>query len=242
MLLDYRHLAGYRMDSLDVVRSGRARRAGDTVIHVAVVDDHPIARYGVEHALESVADMTLVASAASVDDLERLLAENLTVDVVVLDLYLDDEAPAIDAVAKLSATTRVLIMSTSARPPDVIAAMRAGARGYLTKRSDTALLVAGLHTVASGGFLLSSELADIAHALMTTPGAGEPALSPREDQTLRMLARGLTHGQIATRLGVRKSTVDTYVERIRTKLGVGNKAELTRAAIERENPPTTAHR
>ncbi|MCO5991794.1 response regulator transcription factor [Actinoallomurus rhizosphaericola] len=209
------------------------------MIHVAVIDAHPIARCGIEHALESVADMAVVASVADVEDLQRLLVEGLQVDVVVFDPYLDGEIPAIDAVAKLAAT-RVLIMSTSARPPDVVAAIRAGASGYLTKRCDTSVLIAGLRIVAGGGFLLCDEIADVAHTLMVTSDAGRPRLSPREDQTLRMLARGLTHSQIATQLGVRKSTVDTYVERIRAKLGVGNKAELARAAMEREMSPRMA--
>ncbi|WP_256513664.1 response regulator transcription factor [Actinoallomurus soli] len=209
------------------------------MIHVAVIDAHPIARCGVEHALETVADMAVVASVADVEDLQRLLVEGLRVDVVLFDLYLDGEVPAIDAVAKLAAT-RVLIMSTSARPPDVVAAVRAGASGYLTKRCDTSLLIAGLRVVAGGGFLLCDEIADVAHTLMAASDVGRPHLSPREDQTLRMLARGLTHSQIATQLGVRKSTVDTYVERIRAKLGVGNKAELARAAMEREMPPRMA--
>ncbi|MCO5973231.1 response regulator transcription factor [Actinoallomurus sp. WRP6H-15] len=186
-----------------------------------------------------MADMAVVASVADVEDLQRLLVEGLRVDVVLFDLYLDGEVPAIDAVAKLAAT-RVLIMSTSARPPDVVAAVRAGASGYLTKRCDTSLLIAGLRVVAGGGFLLCDEIADVAHTLMAASDVGRPHLSPREDQTLRMLARGLTHSQIATQLGVRKSTVDTYVERIRAKLGVGNKAELARAAMEREMPPRMA--
>ncbi|MCO5990671.1 response regulator transcription factor [Actinoallomurus spadix] len=212
---------------------------GATLIHVAVIDDHPIARCGVEHALETVADMTVVASVAEVAELQRLLAGGLEVDVAVLDLYPGGGTPAIDAVAGLAAT-RVLIMSTSARPPDVLAAVRAGANGYLTKRCDTSVLIAGLRIVAGGGFLLCDELSDVAHALIAASDTSRPRLSPREDQTLRMLARGLTHSQIATQLGVRKSTVDTYVERIRAKLGVGNKAELARAAIEREMSPRMA--
>jgi DNA-binding NarL/FixJ family response regulator len=60
-----------------------------------------------------------------------------------------------------------------------------------------------------------------------------PRLSPREEQTLRYVAEGFTHSQIATRLGVSTTTVDTYIQRIRTKLGVGNKAQLALAAVTR---------
>jgi two-component system, NarL family, nitrate/nitrite response regulator NarL len=86
---------------------------------------------------------------------------------------------------------------------------------------------------------MSSQLADILHAGLATsappaaPSEARPDLSAREEQTLELIARGFTHAQVATRMGVRKATVDTYVERIRGKLQLGNKAELTRAALER---------
>jgi DNA-binding NarL/FixJ family response regulator len=81
-------------------------------------------------------------------------------------------------------------------------------------------------------------LADILHTQMTgqaRPSPPDPRalLSPREEQALDLIARGYTHAQAATRMGVTKATVDTYVERIRAKLQVGNKAELTRAALQR---------
>jgi DNA-binding NarL/FixJ family response regulator len=99
------------------------------------------------------------------------------------------------------------------------------------------LLLAAVRTVVAGGFALSPQLADILQAELGRsprgPGADIPELSVREDQALMLIARGFTHGQVATRMGVSKSTVDTYVERIRSKLQVGNKAELTRAALER---------
>ena len=108
----------------------------------------------------------------------------------------------------------------------------------MTKDSQPELLAAGVLTVASGGFALTGGLADI--VLSAQPGLGGGGdvaaagrLSPREEQTLGYIARGFTHEQIATRLGIRKSTVNTYVERIREKLQLGNKADLTRAALER---------
>jgi DNA-binding NarL/FixJ family response regulator len=107
------------------------------------------------------------------------------------------------------------------------------------------MLVAAVHTVASGGFALSSQLADILQGeLARVPAAagaaaGTPGLSPREEEALDLIARGLTHAQAASRMGVSRATVDTYVERIRAKLHVGNKAELARAAIERRPPGGT---
>jgi DNA-binding NarL/FixJ family response regulator len=194
------------------------------LVRVAIVDDHPIARRGVASALADAADISVVASVDSPAELDAA-----GVDLIVLDLYHDGDEPGIDAVSAWSARTRVLVMSASGRPRDVLGAVRAGAGGYITKRAQPALFIAAVHTVAAGGFWLSSQLADIVLSEPATPPRGH--LSPREEQTLDLIARGYTHAQVATRMGVTKATVDTYVERIRAKLQVGNKADLTRAAI-----------
>ncbi|MEU7870001.1 LuxR C-terminal-related transcriptional regulator [Dactylosporangium sp. NPDC049140] len=76
------------------------------------------------------------------------------------------------------------------------------------------------------------QLADLVRATLVEPAPAAGALSPREQQTLDLIASGFTHAQVASRMGVRKATVDTYVERIRAKLQLGNKAELTRAALD----------
>lgn len=213
------------------------------MISVGIVDDHPIIRHGLSHLLGQWPGVKVVASGATVSELGAIEA----LDVVVLDLYLSTDYPALEAVAVLAASTSVLVVSASARPADVLGAIQGGAAGYLTKDSQPELLAAGVLTAASGGFALTGELADIllsAHA--GVEGADDAAvaarLSPREEQTLGYIARGFTHEQIATRLGIRKSTVNTYVERIREKLQSGNKADLTRAALERSyrrRPPMT---
>jgi DNA-binding NarL/FixJ family response regulator len=200
------------------------------VVRVAVVDDHPIARRGVESALADAADVVVVASADSVAELR----DRSDIDVLILDLYCDGDRPGLDAVAEWADRTRVLVMSASARPEDVSGAVRAGAGGYVSKRVRPALFVAAVQTVASGGFWLSSQLADTLLSELRRP-ATTTQLSPREEQALDLIARGYTHAQAATRMGVTKATVDTYVERVRAKLRLGNKAELTRAALRDRN-------
>ncbi|MFF4527155.1 LuxR C-terminal-related transcriptional regulator [Streptomyces bluensis] len=228
------------------------------LITVAVVDDHPLARHGVAHILGAPpgsgtsthasgtvsGDVCVSVSVGSLAELEEALAAGAAPDVIVMDLYLDADTPALDGVAALAATTRVMVMSASARPADVLGAIRAGACGYVTKHCSAELFVSAVETVAAGGFSLSAELADILQAELTRVGGGpadpgSPRLSAREEETLSYVARGFTHAQIATRLGVRKTTVDTYVERIRAKLQVGNKAELTRAALARMRRDST---
>jgi two-component system, NarL family, nitrate/nitrite response regulator NarL len=205
------------------------------MITVGIVDDHPVVRHGLSHLLEQWPGVTVVASEATVSE----LGSTDSLDVVVLDLYLGTDDPALESITLLAASTPVLVVSASACPADVLGAIRAGASGYLTKDCQPELLVAGVLTAASGGFALTSELADIVQSARPRdagPDGGTPArvhLSPREEQTLSYIARGFTHEQIATRLGIRKSTVNTYVERIRDKLQAGNKADLTRAALTR---------
>jgi two-component system, NarL family, nitrate/nitrite response regulator NarL len=212
------------------------------MIQVAIVDDHPIARRGVEQVLTESGSMRVLASVPTPGELAvHLQRSDSGPDVVILDLYHDGDEPCLAAIAELRTGTRVLVMSVSGRPEDVIGAIRAGASGYITKQALPAMFVAAVEAVSAGGFWLSSQLADIVQTELMRPirrtssrtraAAGE--LSAREAETLDWIARGFTHAQVATRMGVSKATVNTYVERIRVKLQVGNKAELTRAALTR---------
>jgi DNA-binding NarL/FixJ family response regulator len=222
------------------------------MIAVALVDDHPLARRGLESILAEAEDLAVTVSTGS---LELILdcgrAKDSVADVILLDLYLGSAQACFAAVAELSSASKVLVVSASGTPCDVLAAVRAGAVGYLSKCAEPDMVVAAVRTVSGGGFAMSSELADMIRAelihdsnsdfrvSLTDPVAaavpGRGTLSKREVETLELIARGFTHAQVAHRLGVTKATIDTYVERIRAKLHVGNKAELTRAAILR-NP------
>ncbi|MDQ2810513.1 MAG: response regulator transcription factor [Actinomycetota bacterium] len=219
------------------------------LIQVAIVDDHPVARRGLQSILADAGDIQVSAAVATPAELSLAGVGAGRPDVIMLDLYHDGDEPCVGAIATLSQDHRVLVVSASGRPADVLGAIRAGACGYVTKLADPPLLVAAVRTVAGGGFALSSQLADILRgALAAVPAAtgtaaaaaaGTPALSPREEEALDLIARGLTHAQAASRMGVSRATVDTYVERIRAKLHVGNKAELAQAAIERRPPGGT---
>jgi DNA-binding NarL/FixJ family response regulator len=210
------------------------------MIQVAIVDDHPLARRGLAAILGEAGDIAIALSVASPVTLLESTQQGVVADVVLLDLYQADDRPCLPVIAELRAVMKVLVVSASARPSDVLGAIRAGACGYVTKQAETDMLVSAVRTVAAGGFALSSQLADILQSeladtpLTTGPDqtADKPSpLSPREEQALTLIAKGFTHAQTATRMGVSKATVDTYVERIRAKLQVGNKADLTRAAL-----------
>ena len=216
------------------------------MIGIAIVDDHPIALRGIEYLLSDVDDIDVVVTAASVAELRGRLARSPDApapDVILLDLYHDGESACFEAIAELAATVRVLVISASGRPEDVTGAIRAGACGYITKNTPLEQFRTAIYTAAGGGFWLSSQLADILCTQLAVPqpaaadprtqsGAPQP-LAPREEETLSLIARGFTHAQVASRMGISRATVDTYVERIRAKLQLGNKAELTRAALQR---------
>lgn len=216
--------------------------AESELIQVAIVDDHPVARRGLQSILAEAGDIQVSAAVATVEELGLLDPGTSRPDVIMLDLYHDGDEPCLDVIPALRRDYKVLVVSASGRPADVLGAIRAGACGYVTKLADPPMLVAAVRTVAGGGFALSSQLADILQGeLARVPAAAgaapdTPTLSPREEEALDLIARGLTHAQAASRMGVSRATVDTYVERIRAKLHVGNKAELARAAMERNRP------
>lgn len=197
------------------------------MIRLAVVDDHPIARWGIEHVFASLDGFTVVAAVAAPDE----LADDSPPDVVLLDLYLQSRRPALTAIRDLSERCSVLILSASSRRFDVLAAMRAGARGYLTKDAPAGTLVEAVTTVCQGDFYLSSHLADL---LTTGPGEARPRLTTREEEALCCVAEGYTHAQAARRMGISVWTFETHLRRVRAKFGVGNTAELTRFVLERD--------
>jgi DNA-binding NarL/FixJ family response regulator len=161
--------------------------AESELIQVAIVDDHPVARRGLQSILAEAGDIQVSAVVATPAELSLAGSGVVRPDVIMLDLYHDGDEPCLDVIPKLRQDHKVLIVSASGRPADVLGAIRAGACGYVTKLADPLMLVAAVHTVASGGFALSSQLADILQGeLARVPvaawaAAGIPALSPREE-------------------------------------------------------------
>jgi two-component system, NarL family, nitrate/nitrite response regulator NarL len=204
------------------------------MIRVVIVDYHPVARRGLMAILSAVPDVDVVAAVA---DPAGLWSIDLgSVDVVVCDPYPFGEAPWLPTIRELATRVVVLVMSASRDPADTAAAMQAGARGYLTKHTHDDGYVAAIRAVASGGVYLAQPLLDTPGRPVGAIRMPPPALSDREQEALAYIGRGFTHQQTARRMGVSKATVDTYVGRIRTKLRVGNKAELALAALRHVEP------
>ncbi|WP_432056822.1 LuxR C-terminal-related transcriptional regulator [Streptomyces sp. bgisy022] len=149
-------------------------------------------------------------------------------DAALIDEDALEGPDRLDDIAEAARTTAVLVLlNTYSLPAEEY--LRAGAIGVIHKSQSGENLVSALRTVTAGAQVLPE-----GHATNCLPERPDPLtlnLSAREEQVLSQISRGLTHGQIATRLGISPHTVDTYVKRIRAKLGVGNKAELTRVAL-----------
>jgi len=202
-------------------------------VEVALVDDGSVAFRGVIHTLAQRGGVRFAGAFDGWASIPAVLAgiPNL---VVIVDPFgpVTSSVPPPDIG---SSAARVLVMSSSERLLDVRAAIQLGYRGYISKGANVAMLVAAINVIGSGGLFFD---VDLSRALYPQPAptTAEPvsdlALSLREREVLEMVARGFTHKQIATRLGLSKSTVDTYVQRIRQKLGATNKAMLTRLALE----------
>ncbi|WP_222106181.1 helix-turn-helix transcriptional regulator [Catellatospora sichuanensis] len=199
------------------------------MIQIDILVSSPIFLVGLVDTLTR-AGIRVVAARTSPDEEPSWLADALLIDVDVLagpgDLI---------HIAEAARSTPVLVLDNQA-VPDAARYLRAGAAGVITKRASSERIVGALHAVIQG---VTTSL----YMAAEPAGTGRPApagcsdslncrLSGREVQVLGQISRGLTHGQIATRLGISPHTVDTYVKRIRAKLGVGNKAELTRVALD----------
>jgi DNA-binding NarL/FixJ family response regulator len=200
------------------------------MLSFAIIDDHPVKRAGLEKFVSETPGLSVATSVRCVDDLEP---GGAPFDAAILDVSLRPGGPALSAIERLARLGPVVVSSSWGRPLTFGAVLRAGARGYVASHSDGQVIVSALVTVGQGGFYVCPELATRFQADLVHNVSGEPAvLAPREVETLRWIARGLTHAQVATRMGLTEATVNTYAKRIRAKLNVGNKAELTRMAIE----------
>jgi DNA-binding NarL/FixJ family response regulator len=209
-----------------------ASAPGPRSFTVAVVDEQPMTRAGMEKVASEAPYLNVVSSVAGLDQLDDGDG-SVGYDIVVLALPVPADGSSLDAVTRAARIGRLVVTSTWKHPPGLLAAIRAGARACLTRQSEADAVINALCTVAQGGFYLCPHLVDRLQAELRRPPREDPTgLAPREIETLRWIALGFTQSQIASRMGLSQATVNTYAKRIRNKLSAGNKAELTRMAIE----------
>ncbi|MGW0355010.1 response regulator [Nocardia nova] len=208
-------------------------------VSVMVVDDHPMWRDGVSRDLTE-AGFRVVATADGAGTAARRAAA-VRPDVVLMDMQLPDGsgAQATTEVLRVSPRSRVLVLSASDERGDVLEAVKAGASGYLVKSASAAELIDAVRATAAGQAVFTPGLAGVVLGeFRRIAGAGadrsaeRPVLTDRETEVLRLVAKGLSAKQIATRLSVSHRTVENHVQATLRKLQLGNRVELTRYAIE----------
>jgi DNA-binding NarL/FixJ family response regulator len=198
---------------------------------VLVVDDHPLFRDGVVAALLTAEDLDVVGEAGDVASAVETAVE-VAADVVMMDLQLPDGSGigATRALLTRRPQARVLVMTMSDDDEAVVAAMRAGARGYVIKGASRDELLHAVRTVAAGGAVFSPTVADrlgsFFGSLAALPGrTAFPTLTEREREVLELLARGYDNRRIARELFLSDKTVRNHVSNILTKLDVEDRAE-----------------
>ena len=207
---------------------------------VLIVDDHELFRAGVRAQLEG--EMDVVGEAAGVDDALELIAD-MAPDVVLLDVHMPagGGVEVLRRAHELEHPPRFLALSASDAAEDVIAVIRAGARGYVTKSISADELQDAIARVRDGDAVFSPRLAGfVLDAFAGAPpeppeGADEELdqLTPREREVLRHLARGYLYKEIAHRLGISTKTVEAHVSAVLRKLQLSNRHQLSRWAAQR---------
>jgi DNA-binding NarL/FixJ family response regulator len=205
---------------------------------VVIVDDHAIFRSGVRTELEGLVDVR--ADVGSVEEAVRLILAERP-DVVLLDVHMPGGGgvAVIRSVIAENAAQRFLALSVSDAAEDVIAVVRAGARGYVTKTIAGPDLADAVRRVRDGDAVFSPRLAGFvldAFAGQLTEAEVDPELdqlTTREREVLRLIARGYLYKEIAHDLSISPKTVESHVSAVLRKLQLSNRHELSRWAVER---------
>mgnify|MGYP001347244386 CR=1 FL=1 len=219
-----------------------AQQASGGPIRVVIVDDHALFRAGVRAELErGTSDLAVVGEAGSVDEAITVI-RHLRPDVVLLDVHMPHGggAEVLRTVRPELPDVVFLALSVSDAAEDVIAVIRAGARGYVTKTISPVELADAIRRVHDGDAVFSPRLAGfVLDAFSDRPGAAPPVdpeldrLTPRERDVLRLLARGYAYKEIAKELFISVKTVETHVSSVLRKTQLSNRYELSRWASDR---------
>jgi DNA-binding NarL/FixJ family response regulator len=211
------------------------------VPRVVLVDDHGLFRSGVRAELGR--QVEVVGEAGDVQPAIELI-KSVEPDVVLLDVHLPGGGgqAVVRAIKPVLPSVRFLALSASDAPEDVIAVIRAGARGYVTKTISTAELADAIGRVAAGDAVFSHQLAGF--VLDAFAGSADPGVKPsfdpeldqltsREREVLRLIAQGYTYKEIARELYISVKTVESHVSSVLRKLQLSSRHQLTRWATER---------
>jgi DNA-binding NarL/FixJ family response regulator len=203
-----------------------------TPIRLLLADDHPIVRAGLRAVLESEPDIVVVDDVATAEAaIER--AQNGDIDVVLMDLQFGTGLGGIAAtghIAALPAAPRVVVLTTYDTEADIIAAVEAGAAGYLLKDAPPEELIAAVRAAAAGQSALAPTVTGRLMDRVRTPAT---SLSAREAQVLTLVADGLSNEDIAQRLFVSQATIKSHLVHIFAKLDADSRTAAVATAVRR---------
>jgi NarL family two-component system response regulator LiaR len=203
-------------------------------IRVALIDDHRVVQTGLRRYLESFPDIEVTGTAASGEEALSQL-EGWLPDVVVMDLSMPGGMDGIEAarrVRALSPHTQVVVLTAHTDDARVVAALRAGALGYVRKDSDPEVFLSAVRGAARGQSVLDPAVAGAVLLELVRGGPLIEALSEREKEVLRQLAHGRTNQEIAQELHVSAETVKTHVGNILSKLQLSHRTQAVIYALK----------
>jgi DNA-binding NarL/FixJ family response regulator len=208
---------------------------------VAIADDDELMRAGLAAVISSDPSIELVGEAANGREAVALVRRS-SPDVVLMDVRMPllDGIAATRELARAAPATRVLILTTFEEDDYIFGGLRAGASGFMLKRSRPEELIAAVHTLAAGDSLLSpsvtrrviDRMAREPGPPLAPPPPAADELTPREREVLELIAQGLSNGEIADELVIEPTTVKTHVKRILMKLGLRDRVQAVIFAYE----------
>ncbi len=202
-------------------------------IRTVVIDDHPVFRKGVRALLEGSADITVVGEAGTGAEAILLTAETRP-DVVIMDLMLPDMS-GLEATEKIHAQlpeARILVLTSHAESDALVPALKAGAIGYVLKSETRVELVNVVRTVTQGKPLVPVEFTSSLVNAIVEKTSELIALTSRELDVLKLIARGLNNTEIASRLNIGEGTVKTHVSSLLNKLHLGDRTQAALYAVK----------
>ncbi len=220
--------------------SDEATTEASEPIRVMVVDDHPIWRDGVKGDLERSGVATVVAEATDGGEaIDR--AREAMPEVILMDLMLPTVrgADAIRRIVEETPHVKILVLSASGEETDVLEAVKNGAVGYLLKSATATEIASAVRRVRDGEPVFTPSLAGLVLSEFRRvsggdePSTGQPGLSPRENEVLRLVAKGYTYREIAEKLFISVKTVQNHVQNILAKLQLHKRYELMLYAIRK---------
>jgi DNA-binding NarL/FixJ family response regulator len=198
-------------------------------IRIMIVEDHNIVRQGLVALLQTVPDFVVVAQASDGRQAVELFREHKP-DITLMDLRLD-KMNGVDAIGRIRSDfpqARIIVLTTFDGDEDIYRALQAGARGYLLKGMEGDELMDAIRAVHAGKSRIPSAVAERLADRMSGP-----VLTERETDVLRLIVKGNSNKEIASKLNISEATVKTHVNSLLGKLGVSDRTQAATTALQR---------